>query len=205
MANYLFILIFLTICGGRNDKADLPAASPEFPFLKVGNEWHFRMKTSQTPTPLEVIYKILSIRDDGYIEVENSFTGIGSEKIYWYSDKNEFSEIASPEDNYKLTLVKVNPVLNDTWSSTIEEEGKTMVYTRTVVSLNESIQLPDKSFAKDCVKIHETISAYPQYYKDVWVSRSSGMVFIKGKGYVEEDDGPPKYFDLEYVLISKSF
>ncbi len=140
------------------------------------------MKTSQTPTPLEVIYKILSIRNDGYIEVENSFAGIGSEKIYWYADKNEFSEIASPEDNYKLTLVKVNPVLNDTWSSTIEEEGKTMVYTRTVVSLNESIQLPDKSFAKDCVKIHETMSAYPQYYKDIWVSRSFGMVYIKGKG-----------------------
>ncbi|HBE39667.1 MAG TPA: hypothetical protein DDW27_00370 [Bacteroidales bacterium] len=154
---------------------------------------------------MEVIYKILSIRDDGYIEVENSFPGIGTEKIYWYADKTEFSEIASPEDNYKLTLVKVNPVLNDTWSSTIEEEGKTMVYKRTVVSLNESIQLPDKSFVKDCVKVHETMSAYPQYYKDIWVSRSFGMVFIKGKGYIEEDDEPPQYFDLEYILISKSF
>ena len=201
MANYLLILIF-ALFAGRNEKADLPLASPEFPFLKAGNEWHFRMKTSQMPTPMEVVYKILSFREDGYIEVENSFAGIGSEKIYWYADKTGFSEIASPEDNYKLTLVKVNPVLNDTWSSTIEEEGKTMVYTRTVVSLNESIQLPDKSFAKDCVKIHETMSAYPQYYKDIWVSRSYGMVYIKGKGYVEEDGGPPQYFDLEYVLIS---
>ena len=204
MANYLLILIF-ALLAGRNEKADLPLASPEFPFLKAGNEWHFRMKTSQMPTPMEVVYKILSFREDGYIEVENSFAGIGSEKIYWYADKTGFSEIASPEDNYKLTLVKVNPVLNDTWSSNIEEEGKTMVYTRTVVSLNESIQLPDKSFAKDCVKIHETMSAYPQYYKDIWVSRSYGMVYIKGKGYVEEDGGPPQYFDLEYVLISKSF
>lgn len=201
MANYLLILIF-ALLAGRNEKADLPLASPEFPFLKAGNEWHFRMKTSQMHTPMEVVYKILSFREDGYIEVENSFAGIGSEKIYWYADKTGFSEIASPEDNYKLTLVKVNPVLNDTWSSNIEEEGKTMVYTRTVVSLNESIQLPDKSFAKDCVKIHETMSAYPQYYKDIWVSRSYGMVYIKGKGYVEEDGGPPQYFDLEYVLIS---
>ena len=163
MANYLMIMIF-AICGIRNDKANLSPASPEFSFLKAGNEWHFQMKTSQTPTPLEVIYKILSVRNDGYIEVENSFDGIGSEKIYWYADKTEFCEIASPEDNYKLTLVKVNPVLNDTWSLTIEEEGKPITYTRTVVSLNESIQLPDKSFAKDCVKIHETMSAYPQYY-----------------------------------------
>ena len=204
MANYLLILIF-TLCGGKNYQADLYPASSEFPFLKVGNEWHFRMKTSQIPTPMEVIYKILSIRDDGYIEVENSFPGMFSDKIYWYADKNEFSEIASPDDNYKLTLVKVNPVLNDTWSSTIEEEGKTVVYARKVVSLNESIQLPDKSFAKDCIKIHETMSAYPQYYKDIWVSRSFGMVYIKGKGYAEEDGGPPVYFDLEYVLISKSF
>lgn len=204
MANYLLILIY-TIFWGSIDKAEPPPASPEFPFLKEGNEWHFRMKTSQTPTPLEVVYKILSIRDDGYIEVENSFTGIRSEKIYWYADKNEFSDIAYPDDNFKLTLVKVKPVLNDTWSSTIEEEGNTMVYTRTVVSMNESIQLPDKSFARDCLKIHETMSAYPQYYKDTWVSRSYGMVYIKGKGYIEEDDGPPKYFDLEYVLISKSF
>ena len=204
MANYLLILIY-TIFWGSIDKAEPSPASPEFPFLKAGNEWHFRMKTSQTPTPLEVVYKILSIRDDGYIEVENSFTGIRSEKIYWYADKNEFSDIAYPDDNFKLTLVKVKPVLNDTWSSTIEEEGNTMVYTRTVVSMNESIQLPDKSFARDCLKIHETMSAYPQYYKDTWVSRSYGMVYIKGKGYIEEDDGPPKYFDLEYVLISKSF
>ena len=204
MANYLLILIF-ALLAGRNEKADLPLASPEFSFLKAGNEWHFRMKTSQMHTPMEVVYKILSFREDGYIEVENSFAGIGSEKIYWYADKTGFSEIASPEDNYKLTLVKVNPVLNDTWSSNIEEEGKTMVYTRTVVSLNESIQLPDKSFAKDCVKIHETMSAYPQYYKDTWISRSYGIVYIKGKGYAEEDNGPPQYFDLEYVLISKSF
>jgi hypothetical protein len=204
MANYLLILVF-ALCAGRNDKADLPRASSEFPFLKAGNEWHFRLKTSQAPTPMEVVYKILSIRDDGFIEVENSFVDLMSDKIYWYADKNEFSEIASPEDNYKLTLVKVDPVVNDTWSSTIEEEGKSAVVTRTVVSLNESIQLPDKSFAKDCVKIHETMSAYPQYYKDIWVSRSNGMVYIKGKGYIEEDDSPPVYFDVEYVLLSKSF
>ena len=204
MANFLLILLF-TIWGGRIDNTKLSPASPEFPFLKAGNEWHFQMKTSQTPTPLEVIYKILSIRNDGYIEVENSFAGLMSDKIYWYADKNGFSDIAYPDDNYKLTLVKVNAVLNDTWSSSIEEEGKTMVYTRTVVSLNESIQLPDKSFAKDCVKIHETMSAYPQYYKDTWISRSYGIVYIKGKGYAEEDNGPPQYFDLEYVLISKSF
>jgi len=153
MVNYLLIFIF-TICGSRNDKADLSPASPEFPFLKAGNEWHFQMKTSQTPTPLEVIYKILSIRNDGYIEVENSFAGLMSDKIYWCADKNEFSDIAYPEDNYKLTLLKLNPVLNDTWSSSIEEDGETMVYKRMVVSLNESVLLSDKSFAKDCIKIH---------------------------------------------------
>ncbi len=204
MANYLLILIFALYASG-NDNANFSPASLEFPFLKAGNEWHFRMKTSQMPTPIEVVYKILSIRDDGYIEVENSFAGLMSDNIYWYADKNEFSDIAYPEDNYKLTLVKVNPILNDSWSSSYEEEGKTMVYTRKVVSLNESVQLPDKSFAKDCVKIHETMSAYPQYYKDTWVSRNHGIVYIKGKGYVEDDDGPPEYFDLEYVLISKSF
>ena len=84
----------------------------------------------------------------------------------------------------------------------MRKRGKPRYVKRTVVSLNESIQLPDKSFAKDCVKIHETMSAYPQYYKDLWVSRSYGMVYIKGKGFVEEDGGPPQYFDLEYVLIS---
>ena len=204
MSNFLLILIF-AICGNRNYKADLSPASPEFPFLKVGNEWHFRLKTSQAPTPMEVVYKILSIRDDGFIEVENSFPGLTSEKVYWYADKSGFSEIASPDDSYKLTLLKVNPVVNDTWTSTIEEEGKTAVVTRTVVSLNESIQLPDKSFTKDCVKIHETMSTYPQYYKDLWVSRSNGIVYIKGKGFAEEDGSPPVYFDLEYVLLSKSF
>jgi hypothetical protein len=204
MTNYLFILI-LAFCGIRNEKADLITTSPEFPFLKEGNEWHFTMKTSQGSAPMEVVYKILSVRDDGYIEVENNFVGIASETIYWYADKNEFSDIVSPEDNYKLTLVKTHPVLNDTWSSTIEEEGKTVTVTRTVVSLNESIQLPDRSVCSDCTKIHETMSAYPQYYKDVWVSRSNGIVYIKGKGYVEEDGGAPEYFDLEYVLISKSF
>ena len=157
MTNYLLILIF-TILAGRNDKTDLSPASPEFPFLKVGNEWHFRMKTSQMPTPVEVVYKILSIRNDGFIEVENSIANLMSDNIFWYADKNEFSEIASPEDNYKLTLVKVNPVLNDTWSSSVEEEGKTFVYTRKVISLNESIQLPDKSFSRDCIKVHETMS-----------------------------------------------
>jgi len=131
--------------------------------------------------------------------------GIMSDKIYWYADKNEFSDIASPDDNYKLTLLKVNPVVNDTWSSTIEEEGKPSTITRKVILLNESIQLPDKSYSKDCVKIHETMNSYPQYYKDIWVSRSYGIVYIKGKGVSEEDGGPPVYFDLEYVLLSKSF
>jgi len=204
MTYYLLILIF-ALFGGKKDEADLYPASPEFPFLKVGNEWHFTMKTSQNPNSLEVSYKILSIRDDGYIEVENSFAGLMTDKIYWYADKNEFSEITSPDDNYKLTLLKVNPVVNDTWSSTIEEEGKTATITRTVISLNESIQLPEKSYSKDCVKIHETMSNYPQYYKDIWVSRSNGMVYIKGKGFTEEDGDPPVYFDLEYVLLSKSF
>jgi hypothetical protein len=204
MTNYLLILLF-TVFGSKNPEAGSYLPSPEFPFLKVGNEWHFTMKTSQMPNKMEVTYKILSIRNDGYIEVENSIAGLMTEKIYWYADKNMFSETASPDDNYQLTLLKVNPVLNDTWSSTIEEEGKTQVVTRKVVSLNESIQLPDKSFAKDCVKIHETMSAYPQYYKDIWVSRSNGIVYIKGKGFTEEDGGSPEYFDLEYILLSKSF
>ena len=204
MTNFLFILIF-ALYGGLKGESDFYPGSPEFPFLKAGNEWHFTMKTSQAPTPMEVVYKILSIRNDGYIEVENSIVGLMSDKIYWYADKSGFSEIASPDDNYKLTLLKVNSVVNDTWTLTIEEEGKTVTITRTVVSLNESLQLPDKSFTKDCVKIHETMSAYPQYYKDLWVSRSNGIVYIKGKGFAEEDGSPPVYFDLEYVLLSKSF
>jgi hypothetical protein len=204
MTNYLFILIF-ALYGGLKGKTDFYPVSPEFPFLKAGNEWHFKMKTSQNPSSMDVTYKILSIRNDGYIEVENSFAGLGTEKIYWYADKSEFSDIASPEDNYKLVLLKVNPVINDTWSSTVEEEGKTATITRKIISLNESIQLPNKSYSKDCVKIHETMSSYPQYYKDIWVSRSNGIVFIKGKGFSEEDEGSPEYFDLEYTLLSKSF
>jgi hypothetical protein len=204
MTSFILILIF-ALAGSKNDDAAMYQAPSEFPFLKAGNEWHFKMKTSQNPNSMEVTYKILSIRDDGYIEVENSFAGLMTDIIYWYADKNEFSETASPDDNFKLTLLKVNPVINDTWSSTIEEEGKMATITRTVISLNESIQLPDKSYCKDCVKIHETMSDYPQYYKDVWVSRSLGVVYIKGKGYAEEDGGPPEYFDLEYVLVSKSF
>lgn len=203
MINYLVILIFALMMGKNNEPGSyLP--SPEFPFLKVGNEWRFTMKTSQNTTKMEVSYKILSIRNDGYIEVENSIGGLMTDKIYWYADKNLFSEIASPDDNYQLTLLKVNPALNDTWTSTIEE-GKPEVVTRKVVALNESVQLPDKSFAKDCVKIHEIMSAYPQYYKDIWVSRSNGMVYIKGKGFSEENGGSPEYFDLEYILVSKSF
>lgn len=204
MTNYLVVLIF-ALFGDKSIEAGLYPASPEFPFLKVGNEWHFTMKTSHMPNSMEVVYKILSVRDDGYIEVENSIGGLMTEKIFWYADKSRYSEMASPDDNYQLTLLKVNPVLNDTWSSTIVEEGKTEVVTRKVVSLNESIQLPDKSFAKDCVKIHETMSTYTQYYKDIWVSRSNGMVYIKGKGFYEEDGGSPVYFDLEYILLSKSF
>lgn len=204
MTNYLVILIFV-LFGGKNIEPGSYPASPEFPFLKVGNEWHFTMKTSQMPNTMEVVYKILSVRDDGYIEVETTIADLMTEKIYWFADKSRYSDIASPDDNYQLTLLKVNPVLNDTWSLTIEEEGKTEVVTRKVISLNESIQLPDKSFAKDCVKIHETMSTYPQYYKDIWVSRSNGMVYIKGKGFSEEDGGSPVYFDLEYILLSKSF
>jgi hypothetical protein len=49
------------------------------------------------------------------------------------------------------------------------------------------------------------MSTYPQYYKDIWVSRSSGMVYIKGKGFSQEDGGSPVYFGLEYILLSKSF
>lgn len=204
MHSYLIIL-FLTLFAGRNSENVSTQAPPEFPFLKVGNEWHFMMKTSQNPTSMEVVYKILSIRDDGYIEVENSFVGLFSDVVYWYADQEQFSEIASPDDNSRLTLLKINPVLNDTWVSTVEEEGKTSTFTRTVISLNESVQLPDKTICKDCVKIHETMSSYPGYYKDLWVSRTNGIVYIKGKGYEETDDNPPVYFDLEYVLISKSF
>ncbi|NSW94222.1 MAG: hypothetical protein HPY62_05880 [Bacteroidales bacterium] len=204
MANYFLVFIF-AIYAGINENTNMPSASSEFPFLKAGNEWRFRMSTSQMPTKVEVVYKISSIRDDGYIEVETRFSGLGSETIFWYADKKEFSDLASPEDGYRITLLKVNPVVNDTWSSTMEEEGKTITVTRKVASLNESIQLPDKTVAKDCIKIHETMSGYPQYFKDIWISRTYGIVYIKGKGYVEEDDEPPQYFDLEYVLISKSF
>jgi hypothetical protein len=203
MINYLLILI-IALFGNMKHESKLYQASPEFPFIKVGSEWHFTMKTSQNPTNMEIVYKILSIRDDGYIEVENSFVGLFSDVIYWYADKDQFSEIASPDDNSRLTLLKANPVLNDTWGTTVEEEGKTSTITRTVVSINESVQLPDKTYCKDCVKIHETMSSYPGYYKDVWISKTNGIVYIKGKGYEEIDENPPIYFDLEYVLISMS-
>ena len=179
--------------------------STTFPFIKEGNEWRFWFTTSDNIGGYGLIYKILSIGEDGYIQVECEMVDLYTDNIYWFADKSMFSDIASPDDNYKLPLLKVNPTLNDTWSSTVNEEGKMVTITRKIISLNDSVQLPDNSYIKNCTKIHETISGYPQYYKNIWISNNDGMVRIEGKGYYEEDNSPPVYFDLTYVLISKSF
>jgi hypothetical protein len=200
----IFILLFVfSSCEKENNNTGDALAA--FPFLKEGHIWHFWLTTSENPSGNEVNYRILSVKDNGYIEVELEFVDLITDNIYWYVDENGFSDIASPEETGKLILLKTNPTLNDTWSSTVNDEGKMVTVTRTVIALNDSVQLPDKSYIKNCVKVHETMTSYPQYYQDIWVSKNDGIVRREGKGYYQEDDGPPVYFDLAYVLISKSF
>lgn len=200
-----FILAFTLFGCEKKDTNNKDAISATFPFLKEGNEWHFWYTTSENTQGSELIYRILTIGDNGYIEVENEFVDLLTDIIYWYADNNMFSEIASPDDNYKLPLLKVNPVLNESWSSTVNDEGNEYTIARKIISLNDSVQLPGMTYIKNCIIVHETMSGYSQYYKDIWVSKDAGIVRIEGKGYYEEDGSSPVYFNLAYVLISKSF
>jgi hypothetical protein len=172
--------------------------STSFPFIKEGNAWHYALINSDSSAaggPNALNYKILSVGNNGYIKVEEEVFSF-MVTTYWYSDKNGFSD-----DTLKLTLLKVNPVLNDTWSLT--NNGETI--TRKVVALNDSVQLYDKTYINNCVKVHETNPELPQGFRDIWVSKDDGIVQIKGKGYYSIDDGSLVYFDCTYVLMSKSF
>jgi hypothetical protein len=205
ISSLLMLVLVFSACKKEDNTDNTNESSDAFPFIKAGHEWHFWYSASGNITSNELVYKILSVGADGYIEVECEFAGLITDNIYWYADDNVFSEIASPEDNYYLPLLKVNPVLNDSWSATVNDEGQMVTITRKVIALSDSVQLPDNSYIRNCIKVHETMSGYSQYYKDIWVSKDDGIVRIEGKGYIEEDGSPPEYFDLAYILFSKSF
>lgn len=158
----------------------------DFAYIKAGTKWIYNTTdtdSSHAGIVIEQSFKIKTMDADGWCTVEWTLPSF-VQQIEWFADATMFANMASKTAQMKFPLVKANPTLNDTYSVTFTTNTGTVTNTRKVVSLSETAVVPAGTY-NNCVKIHETTSGDPVYYKDYWVDKNVGIV--RTEGTTQED------------------
>ncbi len=185
----IFSIAFISC---KKDKKEDPAPTPTpvvtaFDYVKAGAKWiynSFDTDPNHAGIIIEESFEIKTKDTDGWCSVEWKVASVVVQQIEWYADNNIYSNHAQKSSQMRFPLVKSSPVVGDTYNVTYTANTGQVTNTRVVISLNESITVPAGSYS-NCVKIRETTSEDPVYYKDYWVDKNVGIVRMEGT--TEED------------------
>lgn len=109
MKKIVFILIsglLLLILFSCKQDEDREPEKPTFPFMKVGNQWNYRMITEAGET--EISYMIADKTKENYFKVLLNFVGseLPSVDHFWYADQEIFTMATEwPDSELKFTDV----------------------------------------------------------------------------------------------------
>ncbi len=175
----------------KKDKNEEPTPTPtpvvkDFSYIKAGVKWIYNT-TDTDPNyagiTIEQSYEIKTMDADGWCTVDWVISG-HTQSLEWFADVSMFSNMANKASQMKFPLIKANPVLNDTYSMTFSTSTGNVTNSHKVVSLNESVTVTAGTY-NNCIKIHETTSGDPVFYKDYWIDKTAGIV--KTEGITQED------------------
>lgn len=196
-----FVLILLAMvsvsCKKDDDNDPTPTPTPTptcaFAFFKVGSSWTYNVFDSDDPAVIiNETYTIQAI-DNNFATVKWELPGF-TYTVEWYADNSIFSNLASKALNRKLTMTTANPQVGDSWSETYQTNSGTITNTETIAALNETVTVEAGTFT-NCIKIRETTSDDPVYYKMYWFSKEYGI--IKTEGTTTEDYPTIIYSELK--------
>ncbi|PRD54143.1 hypothetical protein [Sphingobacterium gobiense] len=203
-------LLLLTLFSCKRDEQQEPD-KPTFPFMKVGNQWNYRMITEAGET--EISYKIVDKTKESYFKVLLSFvdTELPAMDHFWYADQQTFTMVTGwPDNDLKFTMLGKDSKVGDRWEYFVpapldpEEDDLSGTITYKVIEANITAVAMGKTFT-DVYKVRHTASSHPQFYADYFISLSSGIIKMEGMGYVRINDEEIEYFPLEWQLKSKNF
>jgi len=203
------LLLLILLSCKRDEHQELE--KPTFPFMKVGNQWNYRMITEAGEA--EISYKVVDKTQENYFKVLLNFVGseLPAMDHFWYADQQTFTMTTDwPDSNLKFTMLKRDAKVGDSWEYFIpapldpEDDDLSGTITYKVVEASTTIQAIGKTFT-DVYKVRQTASSHPQFYADYFISHSSGIIKMEGMGYLRIDDEEIVYFPLEWRLKSKNF
>ncbi|MBD1424600.1 hypothetical protein [Sphingobacterium arenae] len=203
-------LLLLMLFSCKRDE-DREPEKPTFPFMKVGNQWNYRMITEGGET--EISYKIADKVQENYFKVLLNFVGseLPSVDHFWYADQEIFTMATGwPDSDLKFTMLEKDAKVGDRWEYFIpapldpEDDDLSGTITYKIIAVDASTTAIGKTFT-DVYKVRHTASSHPQFYADYFISLSSGIIKMEGMGYVRIDDEEIAYFPLAWELKSKNF
>ena len=216
------LAVFIFIGCSKDDDNNKPNNPSYWGFIKVGNSWTYEqtqfnpdgeLVDSHTYHP-EIIESIKKASDVGFIGLTDLSGKIGNVVFlnqginhWWYFNNNRLfleddNDRISDKDGEGFPTVYTNSYVNQTWSYEWSGYGYTQTSTRTVLSLNEQVEVPAGIFP-NCIKIREfTVTNDGEYEVIRYISRQYGLIMsvTKGEGNFT-DSGYTTYMKLK----SKNF
>lgn len=210
MKKFLYLLIsclILTACKKKDNPAQIQTT---FPFVKVGNQWNYKVTTPSGET--EISQRITAKNNDNFFNIKLSFVGTQLPEVdaFWYADHDSFAkETEWPESKFKFVMLKKNADVGDEWDYFVpapldpSESDIFGIIKYKILEKNASLSILGKTY-NDVYKINHTASSHDGYYMNYYLSLSTGILKIEGMA-IQSIDGQISYHPTEDVLIYKNF
>jgi hypothetical protein len=202
MKNTLLIISFFALAimyiGCKKDDPkpnnENPITSSVFVFFKIGASWIYDTYDSDAGTPhISQSFTINNINAQNYATVTWNIANIYSITQEWFADNTKFSMLCSQGNAKMLVLCDANPNIGETWTETWTDSSGVTTDSCKIIALNETVNVPAGTFT-NCIKILQTTSKDPVYYKYIWFNFNVGV--IKTEGTTSEDYPTILYEDL---------
>ena len=196
----LVLAVALIFTGCKKDDPEPDNNTPTTPtssvftFFKTGATWTYDTYDSDPGNPhISQSFTINSINAQKYANVTWNVAGMYTITQEWYADDTKFSMLCSQGGGTMLVFCDANPTVGEFWAETWTDTSGTVTDSCRIVALNETVTVPAGTFT-NCIKILETTSEDPVYYKYIWLSLTYGV--IKTEGTTAEDYPTIIYEDL---------
>lgn len=197
----LMLAVAIIFTGCKKDDPEpeptTPTPSPTssvFTFYKAGATWTYDTYDSDAGSPhFNQTFTINSINAQQYANVTWDIAGMYTITQEWYADDTKFSMLCSQGGGTMLVFCDANPTIGEFWAETWTDTSGTVSDSCRIIALNETVTVPAGTFT-NCIKILETTSEDPVYYKYIWFNLSTGV--IKTEGTTTEDYPTIIYEDL---------
>ncbi len=180
---FLAAIVVLASCK-KDDPAPTPTtpttpASSVFTFFKTGATWTYDTYDSEGSAHFDQIFTINSINAQKYAAVTWNIAGMYSINQEWFADNTNFSMLCSQINGKMLVFCDANPTVGESWGETFVDSTTSVTDSCYIMAINETVTVPAGTFT-NCIKIKETTSDDPIYYKYYWLSLTYGVIKTEG-------------------------